>query len=207
VVRADREVTAPVDADTEARLRVRLREALPACGAVVVSDYDKGAVTPALTRFVLSAARRAGRPVLVDPKVGHFRQYRRAALVTPNQGEAEQATGIRIRTSDDLAEAGRRLLSQLACDAALITRGEQGMSLFRRGRRVLNIPTAAQEVFDVTGAGDTVIATLGLALAARADLALAARLANLAAGVVVGKLGTATASPAEVLAALDASGA
>jgi D-beta-D-heptose 7-phosphate kinase / D-beta-D-heptose 1-phosphate adenosyltransferase len=161
-------------------------------------------VTPELTRYVLGAARRAGCPVLVDPKVGHFKQYRRAALVTPNQSEAEQATGIRIRLDADVVAAGERLLRQLDAEAALITRGEHGMSLFRRDRRPLHLPTAAREVFDVTGAGDTVIATLGLAVAAGADLALAAALANHAAGVVVGKLGTATASPDEVRAALAA---
>jgi D-beta-D-heptose 7-phosphate kinase/D-beta-D-heptose 1-phosphate adenosyltransferase len=149
----------------------------------------------------LALARRRRIPVLVDPKVRHFDLYKRVAVVTPNQVEAEQASGVRIRTTDDLKRAGDRILARLACDAILVTRGEHGMSLFERGRRPLHVPTAAREVFDVTGAGDTVIATLALALAARARLAEAARLANVAAGVVVGKLGTATARPAEILAA------
>lgn len=204
VVRADREVADPVDPATTLGLRAALRAALAECGSVVISDYDKGVVSPELTRFVLGAARRRGCPVLVDPKVGHFRQYRRAALVTPNQAEAEQATGVRIRGDADVVVAGERLLEQLAVEAALITRGEHGMSLFRRGRRPVHLPTAAREVFDVTGAGDTVIATLGLAVAAGADLPLAATLANHAAGVVVGKLGTATAEPDEISAALAA---
>jgi rfaE bifunctional protein kinase chain/domain len=180
-----------------------VKAALPGCGALVVSDYQKGVVTPALMRAVLALARRRRVPVLVDPKVRHFLLYRGVALVTPNQLEAEQATGIRIRGEADLRAAGERILRRLRCGAVLITRGEQGMTLFERGAEPVTIPTAAREVFDVTGAGDTVIATLALAVAARAPLAEAAALANLAAGVVVGKLGTATASPAEVLAAIS----
>jgi rfaE bifunctional protein kinase chain/domain len=124
--------------------------------------------------------------------------------VTPNQLEAEQATGVRVLSEADLATAGRSILSRLRCRAALVTRGEHGMSLFERGRPPLHVEAAAREVFDVTGAGDTVIATLALALAAGATLAEAARLANAAAGVVVGKVGTAQASPDQVLAALRA---
>ena len=118
--------------------------------------------------------------------------------------ETEQATGQTIRSADDLLAAGRRILSMLGCEAALITRGEHGMSLFERARRAIHIPTAAREVFDVTGAGDTVIATLALALSAGAGFAEAAVLANYAAGVVVGKLGTAQATPDELLAAVEA---
>ena len=156
-----------------------------------------------MLRSVLALARRRRVPVLVDPKVRHFRLYRRVALVTPNQKEAEQATGIAIRTDRDLRAAGARILKMLGCDAVLVTRGEHGMSLFPAGGRAVHLPTAAREVFDVTGAGDTVIATVGLALGAGATLAEAAMLANHAAGVVVGKLGTATATPAEVLAAVE----
>jgi rfaE bifunctional protein kinase chain/domain len=141
--------------------------------------------------------------VLVDPKVRHFGLYRHATLVTPNQSEAEQAAGLRIRSEADLAAAGARLLKMLACEGVLITRGEQGMSLFRPGRRPAHVPTFAREVYDVTGAGDTVIATLALALAAGARIEEAAVLANCAAGVVVAKVGTATVSPDEVLVAVE----
>jgi D-beta-D-heptose 7-phosphate kinase/D-beta-D-heptose 1-phosphate adenosyltransferase len=151
---------------------------------------------------VVAAARRRNIPVLVDPKVRHFARYRGVTVVTPNQAEAEQATGLRIGSASELLATGERLVKMLGCRAALITRGEHGMSLFERGRRPVHIPTAARQVDDVTGAGDTVIATLGLALAAGASFPEAAELANRAAGVVVGKLGTATASPDEVLAAL-----
>jgi D-beta-D-heptose 7-phosphate kinase/D-beta-D-heptose 1-phosphate adenosyltransferase len=204
VVRADRERAEDLPPDVEAQVLGHVKEALPACGALVVSDYQKGVVTPRLMKAVRALARRRRVPVLVDPKVRHFRLYRGVALVTPNQLEAEQATGIRIRAEEDLRAAGARILRVLRCGAVLITRGEQGMTLFERGREPVTIPTAAREVFDVTGAGDTVIATLALALSAGGTLAEAAALANLAAGVVVGKLGTATASPDEVLAALAA---
>jgi D-beta-D-heptose 7-phosphate kinase/D-beta-D-heptose 1-phosphate adenosyltransferase len=205
VVRADRERAADVDAATETALLSELAAALPGSGAVIVSDYQKGVVTARLMRRLVALARRAGVPVLVDPKVRHFPRYRGVALVTPNQLEAEQASGIAIRSPESLAAAGARILRGLRCAAALITRGEHGMSLFRPGVEPLHVPALAREVFDVTGAGDTVIATLALALASGASLDEAARLANHAASVVVGKVGTAVASPEEVAAAVAAS--
>jgi D-beta-D-heptose 7-phosphate kinase/D-beta-D-heptose 1-phosphate adenosyltransferase len=204
VVRADRERSDEIAGHLAAALGDGVRRVLSSCHAVVVSDYQKGVVTAELMRRLLPLARRLRIPVLVDPKVRHLARYRRVTVVTPNQLEAEQATGRPIRTADDLRAAGRRLLSLLGCRAALITRGEHGMSLFERGRPAVHIPTAAREVFDVTGAGDTVIATLALALSAGAGFAEAAALANHAAGVVVGKLGTAQATPGELLAAVEA---
>lgn len=204
VVRADREQGDDLDDATQQQLVANVRRALAGCGALIVSDYQKGVVGARVMKEVLALARRAGVPVLVDPKVRHFALYRRVALVTPNQLEAEQGTGVRIRGAADLAAAGARILAWLRCDAALITRGEHGMSLFERGRRPAHVAAASREVFDVTGAGDTVIATLGLAFAAGIGLRPAATLANHAAGVVVGKLGTATATPEEVLAAVEA---
>jgi D-beta-D-heptose 7-phosphate kinase/D-beta-D-heptose 1-phosphate adenosyltransferase len=201
VVRADREDAADVPAGVARALVGSVRRELPSCAALVVSDYQKGVVTASLLRRVLPLARRHRIPVLVDPKVRHLGLYRGATVVTPNQLETEQATGLRIEGPADLRAAGRRLLSLLGCRAVLVTRGENGMSLFERGRPPLHVPTAAREVFDVTGAGDSVVATMALALAAGARLAEAAVLANCAAGVVVGKVGTAQASPDEVLAA------
>ena len=202
VVRADREDAGDVAGRPGAALLAALDEELPRCGALVVSDYQKGVVTAALLRRLLPLARRHRVPVLVDPKVKHFALYRRVTLVTPNQLEAEQATGVRLVGDRAVDRAGRAILRSLACRAALVTRGEHGMSLYERGRAPLHVEAAAREVFDVTGAGDTVIATIALAVAAGASLAEAAVLANAAAGVVVGKLGTAQATPAELLDAV-----
>ena len=202
VVRADREAAGEVDGALRDALVAAIRQASRGASAVILSDYHKGVVTAALMKAVLQAARRARAPLFVDPKVRHFALYRGAAVVTPNQQEAEQATGVRIADAASLRAAGAAILKTLRCRAALITRGEHGMALFEEGRRPVEIPTAAREVFDVTGAGDTVIATLALATAAGATLAEAAMLANYAAGVVVGKVGTAVATPAEVLAAI-----
>ncbi len=201
VVRADRESASEVPDSVESAILESALLALASCKALVVSDYQKGVVTAGLLRRLLPLARRRRIPVLVDPKVHHLPLYRRVELVTPNQREAEQATGIAIHGSGPLLAAGRELLKRLECRAVLITRGEQGMSLFERGRRPVHIPTSAREVFDVTGAGDSVIATLALALCAGARTTEAAVLANYAAGVVVGKLGTACATPGEILAA------
>jgi rfaE bifunctional protein kinase chain/domain len=204
IVRADRECDDDLPAATQDALIETLRRELHECAALIVSDYQKGVITPTLTRAVLPLARRRGVPVLVDPKVRHFSYYRRVQVVTPNQLEAEQASGVRIRDEASLCEAGARILHRIACEAVLVTRGEHGMSLFRRDRRPAHVPTFAREVYDVTGAGDTVIATLGLALAAGARLEEAAVLANIAAGVAVGKVGTATVSPEELLEAVAA---
>ena len=202
VVRADQEDTGDATRELESQLVAALRGALPGAGALVVSDYEKGVVTAGLLRRVLPLARRLGVPVLIDPKPRHFRLYRGASVVTPNQLETEQVTGLRLTGPAELAAAGRRILAALGCRAVLVTRGEHGMSLFERGRAPRHVEATAREVFDVTGAGDSVIATLALAVAARAPLADAATLANAAASVVVGKLGTAQATPAELLQAL-----
>jgi D-beta-D-heptose 7-phosphate kinase/D-beta-D-heptose 1-phosphate adenosyltransferase len=202
IVRADREDADDIPSVLQDALLERIRGVLPSCQALILSDYQKGVVTPRLMKSVLALARRRRMDVLVDPKVRHFGLYRGVGVVTPNQLEAEQATGIRIRDEASLRAAGEKILRVVRCGAALVTRGEHGMTLFERDRKPVHIATAAREVFDVTGAGDTVIATLALARCAGASLADAARLANVAAGVVVGKLGTATASPDEVLAAL-----
>jgi len=204
IVRADRERADDIDDTLERAILSRLRRALKGCRAVIVSDYQKGVVTARLMREVLALARTRRIPVIVDPKVGHFPLYRGVAIVTPNQLEAEQATGIRIRTTADLAAVGKRIFRALSCRAVLLTRGEHGMSLFEKNKPPVHISAASREVFDVTGAGDTVIATLTLALCAGARLPEAAALANCAAGVAVGKLGTATVTPDELLAAVDA---
>jgi len=204
VVRTDREAAGEISAGTETALVAALRRELPSCEALVISDYQKGVVTASLLRRTLPLARRLRVPVFVDPKLQHFRRYRGVALLTPNQIEAERATGLSTADDEGVLKAGRRILSLLGCGAALVTRGEHGMSLFARGRKPVHVPAAAREVFDVTGAGDSVVATMALAVAAGATLPEAAALANCAAGVVVGKVGTAQATPDELLEALRA---
>ena len=209
VVRADQEDTGELPPALERALVAAVRKELPAAAALVVSDYEKGVVTAGLLRRLLPLARKLHVPVLVDPKPRHFRFYRGATVVTPNQLETEQVTGLRLSGPASgpaqLAAAGRRILATLGCQAVLVTRGELGMSLFERGQPARHVPASAREVFDVTGAGDSVIATAALALAAGASLTEAAVLANAAASVVVGKLGTAQATPTELLQALRTS--
>lgn len=203
VVRADREVSTDISRSLEDDLVTRVAGALPACDVLIVSDYQKGVITPGVMRRVLALARRHGVRVLVDPKVRHYRLYRKVALLKPNVRWVENVLGVRADTDAALQAAGERILKLLACEALLVTRGERGMSLFRPGRRPSHVKTAAREVYDVTGAGDTTIATLALGLAAGASLEQAAVLANHAAGVVVAKLGTATAGADELLLALS----
>lgn len=163
-------------------------------GAVVLSDYGKGGLAHIAT--MIGRARAAGRPVLVDPKGDDWGEYRGATLVTPNRAELAQVVG-RWRDEADLARRAQSLRHDLGIDALLVTRSEEGMTLFS-DTGAASIPAQAREVFDVSGAGDTVIATLGALLAAGAPLADAMRIANAAAGVVVGKLGTAVAHPSEL---------
>src|SRR3569623_1588706 len=175
-------------------LLVRMQRALPAADVVVFSDYGKG--TLAALGALIAAARAAGKPVLVDPKSRDFGIYRGATLVTPNLAEFEAVVG-HCRSEDELVDRGMALLAAQNFEALLITRGEHGMTLLQRGREALHLPARAREVYDVTGAGDTVISALAAALAAGESLPQAPAIANLAAGIVVGKLGTATESVPE----------
>lgn len=199
VVRTDRESRAPIGEETEDRLTRALLDALNAADALVVSDYDKGAVTPRVLARVLGHAQARNVPVLVDPKIRNFAHYRPATLITPNHHEALRFAGSEDDTDAGIADAAQTIREKLDCSSVLVTRGERGMMLLETERAPIYIGTAAQEVYDVTGAGDTVIATLAAALGAGASLVEAARLANHAAGIVVGKLGTATASAEELI--------
>jgi rfaE bifunctional protein kinase chain/domain len=202
VVRADRESRAPIAPEVEEAIIARFAGALDTADAVVVSDYNKGLLTPRVLKATLAAARERAIPVCLDPKTRSFTNYQPVTVITPNHQEAAEAAGLAIEDESSLIEAGRRLLGAIDCRAVLVTRGEEGMALFTDGGEVTHIATVAREVYDVTGAGDTVIATLGLALAAGASFAEAAILANHAAGVVVGKVGTATVTRDELLATL-----
>jgi len=198
VVRADRERRAPVDAQTEDRILAQVKAAIANAHALIISDYDKGVVTPRILAEILPLAY--GRmPVLIDPKMRNFYNYHPATLVTPNHHEALRLTNLDEDSDETLQTAARTIRGRLSCDAVLITRGDRGMMLLEGDRDPVYVATAAREVYDVTGAGDTVIATLGAGLAADASMTEAAVLANQAAGIVVGKLGTATASAKEVL--------
>ncbi len=190
VVRFDREETSPVGKETEAIILGMVISLLPECGAMVISDYAKGVITPTLLKEVVSAANDAAVPIAVDPKSSHFAMYRGVTVLTPNLLEAAAGSGMVIGSMQHLEEAGSRIISTLACPYLIITRGDQGMTLFTRGQKPQHVPAVAREVYDVTGAGDTVVATLALALAAGLSMADSARLANVAAGVVVGEVGT-----------------
>jgi D-beta-D-heptose 7-phosphate kinase/D-beta-D-heptose 1-phosphate adenosyltransferase len=200
VARIDYEQDADVPDAIEAGLRARIARLGGDAKVLLVSDYLKGAVTIAVMHALLPL-KAAGAPLLVDPKIAHLDCYQGASLVTPNHHEAETATNRRIRTDEEARAAAIEFRRRAGCDAALITRGEYGMWL-SSDRIEGAIPAVAREVSDVTGAGDTVVATLALSLAAGATLEEAAALANYAAGVVVGKFGPATVSPEELIAAL-----
>ncbi|HTU03329.1 MAG TPA: D-glycero-beta-D-manno-heptose-7-phosphate kinase [Candidatus Sulfotelmatobacter sp.] len=202
VVRFDRESDEPLAAETRRRLLLRIREALPHADVLLISDYAKGVVSRALVAPTLALAKRQGTPVAVDPKVQHLGLFRGVTVVTPNHHEAAAGARILVRTEADLLRAGQVLVRRLEVDAVLITRGEHGMSLFQSAKPAVHIPACAREVYDVTGAGDTVMSALALALAAGASMVEAATLANVAAGIVVGKRGTATVERAELLSAL-----
>ena len=203
VVRTDRESRKALSPQINADLASAFLRHLPQAKAVIVSDYDKGVVNRELLSAILPNARSAGVPVFLDPKVPHADYYRPITLITPNQREAELLTGTAIEDERGLEDAGRRLLGKFECEYALITRGEEGMSLFS-GSGSRHLPTFAREVFDVTGAGDTVIATLALARAGGATMEESAILANHAAGIVVGKVGIATVSQSELLTDFEA---
>jgi rfaE bifunctional protein kinase chain/domain len=199
IVRADREARAPVAGEVESRLVQVLKEAISQSSAFLVSDYDKGAVTPLILGEVLPFAMQRGVPVLIDPKMRNFDSYRPATLVTPNHHEALRLTNSEDHTDAGLRLAAQRIRERLGCESVLVTRGERGMMLLERDREPVYVETVAREVYDVTGAGDTVIAALGASLAAGASMLEAAVIANHAAGIVVGKVGTATASADELL--------
>lgn len=199
VARIDYEDDTEVSGVPEEAILAELRRRGPHVNAIVVSDYLKGCVTPRVMQEAIALGHEHGIPVLVDPKVPHLAYYAGATLVTPNHHEAEQATHVRIRTDDETRNAVRAFRQRAQCAAVLMTRGGQGMWLLDADVEG-SLPAAAREVADVTGAGDTVIATIALSLAARGTLAESAHLANEAAGIVVGRFGPATVSAQELLA-------
>ena len=202
VVRADREHRGAINGNVESQIIEATKRAIADADALVISDYDKGVITPRILSEVLSLAYDK-MPVLIDPKIRNFDSYRPATLLTPNHHEALRVTNLEDDSDETLTSAARSIRKRLGCDAVLITRGEHGMMLLEGENDPVFVKTAAREVFDVTGAGDTVIATLAVALAGGASMTEAAVLANHAAGIVVGKLGTATASPEEIIGSFE----
>lgn len=203
LLRIDRETTGPLPPPTEAAVIDRIEAAAPAAGAVVLSDYAKGCLTDRVIAATIAAARGAGIPLFVDPKRKDFAAYRGADYIKPNLAELAAATGMDCSTDAGAAAAAAAAMGATGA-AILLTRSEKGMSLYAPDGETITMPTEAREVFDVSGAGDTVMATFALMLTGGASRAQAMRLANVAAGIVVSKAGTATVSRAELETALAA---
>ncbi|MEN2986190.1 MAG: D-glycero-beta-D-manno-heptose-7-phosphate kinase [Thermodesulfovibrionaceae bacterium] len=202
IVRFDIEEKRRLEGKAKERFLLMVKEALKDFDAVIVSDYKKGVVSEDLLKVLIEYKRKNGLFIAVDPKIGHFRLYKNVSLITPNLTEASHGAEIEIKDEKTLVKAGHNLLKKLSCEAVLITRGEEGMSLFEKVDsqvKVTHLPTVAKKVFDVTGAGDTVIATITLVYTAGSSLVEAAKISNIAAGIVVGKVGTAVATPKEIL--------
>ncbi|MBN2430477.1 MAG: D-glycero-beta-D-manno-heptose-7-phosphate kinase [Acidobacteria bacterium] len=199
VCRVDQEARAPMSEELFDKAGNCLDINLAETDALLVSDYGKGFINRKLLVDVLPKAKKMGKIVAVDPKFQDYRIYSPCTILTPNKKESEFASRLRIRNEQSLKQAAERILKKTQADNLLITRGEDGMSLFRPTGYSRHIPTSAREVFDVTGAGDTVIACMTLAMSAGANPEEAAILANFAAGIVVGKLGTASVTPAELI--------
>ncbi len=202
LLRADRETAGPLRPMVRDEVVDGVGALLPQCAAVALSDYGKGVLGADTTADLITAARAAGKPVIVDPKGTDYGRYRGADVITPNRRELAEATRMPTGTDDEITAAARRIIDDCGVAAVLVTRSHEGMTLVMADGTVTHLAAEAREVFDVSGAGDTVVATVAAALGAGASLAEAAALANLAAGIVVGKVGTAVAYAAEVVAAI-----
>ena len=204
LLRSDRETAEAITPRSAVRLLGFAREAFAGCDVVVLSDYAKGVLATGLLPRLIEAARDAGRPVVIDPRGPEFERYAGATVLTPNRTELGVAVGARLETDDAIVDACRRLIARHDVGAILVTRGRDGMTLVSAGGCVAHLKAEAREVFDVSGAGDTVVATLAAALGQGMDLAAAAHFANVAAGVAVGQAGTAAVSAADLLHAMHA---
>ena len=198
MLRVDREKTDSIPADVENAVISRIEALAPAVGAVILSDYKKGLLTDKIVSHAIAAAVRHGKPVIVDPKGRDFSRYRGATVVTPNRKELETATGMKTGTDQEIQAAACKLIADCGIGTVLATRSKDGMSIFSKDAPPVHIPAHVREIYDVSGAGDTVIATFAAGLAVGLPVKNAALLANIAAGIVVGKSGTATARPDEI---------
>jgi len=202
VMRADSESRLPLSPSVERRLLEELSAAVGAAQVVVLSDYAKGVLSDSVTRAAIAIARSAGKTVIADPKAKDFTRYTGASILTPNRLELQTACGAECATDQEVVAGARSILGQGVCEVMVVTRGKDGMSVIESEGAVAHLPTSARQVFDVSGAGDTVVATISLGLAAGAAIAEAVTLANTAAGIVVGKRGTATVTTGEMISSL-----
>ena len=202
VVRVDMEEKKPISPQLEDKIFRFIQQ--EKFDALIISDYNKGLITESLLQKVLPFTQQKKIPVCVDPKAEHFLSFSPVTLITPNHLEAERIVHHACQSDQDVEKAGDTIFSHISTKYLILKRGEQGLSVYERGKKAIHVPTLAKEVYDVTGAGDTVIAVSSLALLAGASIQEAALLANIAAGIVVGKLGTATLTSAELIASLQA---
>lgn len=201
VVRVDNESKLEASPQLRLKLTDAIRRNIRAYDGIIIEDYNKGVVTKEVIADIVAAARQSGVPVAVDPKFDNFFEFKHVTVFKPNRREVEEVLGSRLRTVDDVIRAGKKLLEALSAENVLLTRGEEGMSLFEANGTITHIPTAAVNVQDVSGAGDTVIATLAMALTGGATMQEACFLANCAGGVVVGSVGIVPIQPEELVKA------
>jgi D-beta-D-heptose 7-phosphate kinase / D-beta-D-heptose 1-phosphate adenosyltransferase len=199
ILRADRELRGSLSADVERRILAQFEDSLRHADVVVLSDYAKGVLSERITQAAIQAARDVAKPVIVDPKAKDFRKYTGATVLTPNRLELQATCGFECATDEAVESAARPFLDNEVCSAMVVTRGKEGMSVIAKGQAAVHLRTMARQVFDVSGAGDTAVAAMALSIAAGASIVSAATLANLAAGIVVGKSGTAVVTVSELI--------
>lgn len=202
IVRIDKENRKPISKKLENKLLTFIRKAISRVNIILISDYAKGVITPSMSKAIISLAKNSGKQVLVDPKGGDFSKYRDCFLITPNLKELETALKIQLKNIKKLPQAARMLLAHVNSEAVLVTLGADGMALLEKSGKYTDVPSADVKVVDISGAGDTAIATYALSLAAGADFEEAMLLSTYACSIVIGKLGTATTSRDELIKAI-----
>jgi len=200
MIRIDREKQEPIDERLINQMLDYIKRVIPDVKTIVISDYGKGVIGQRLLEELIPLAKKHDVITIVDPKIGNFGYYKGVSIITPNHFEAQDLTGIIIKDETSLKQCMEAILRKLECQAVIITRGEEGMSVLKEGGEIFHIKAVAREVYDVTGAGDTVVALLALSIGAGLDIIASANLANYAAGIVVGKIGTAVVTKEELLA-------
>jgi D-beta-D-heptose 7-phosphate kinase/D-beta-D-heptose 1-phosphate adenosyltransferase len=206
VVRIDREKIEGISAGISDKIIVYVKDIIDEMDAIIIEDYGKGVISARLLKEVLTIAKKKKKIITVDPKEEHFSYYKGVTAITPNHHEAARAVGMKAKDRESILKIGKAFLKKLNCEGVLITLGENGMQLFQKNGAITHIPTVAQEVFDVSGAGDTVISAFTLALALGVDMKDAAYISNIAAGIVVGKVGIAVITQEELLARIKGKG-